>query len=152
MAAFLLAVWLLVNQSASPGHVILACTLAVVGAWALVAVEFPKAAVRRLSAALRLGCLVLADIVRSNIAVARIVLGLAPPPNASFVHIPLELRSPYALATLACIITSTPGTVWADFDPESRILVIHVLDLVDESDWVHTIGRRYQGPLLEIFG
>jgi multicomponent K+:H+ antiporter subunit E len=152
MTALLLAAWLLASQSVSPGHILLACALAVVGAWALIAVEFPRAAVRRLSAAVRLGFLVLADIVRSNIAVARIVLGLAPQPTAGFVHIKLELRSPYALATLACIITSTPGTIWADFDPESRILVIHVLDLVDESDWIRTIGHRYQRPLLEIFG
>jgi multicomponent K+:H+ antiporter subunit E len=152
MIAVLLAVWLLANESVSPGHILLACVLAVAGGWALVAVEFPKAAVRRVGAVVRLGCLVLADIVRSNIAVARIVLGLAPRPNAGFVRIKLELRSPYALAALACIITATPGTVWADFDPESRILTIHVLNLVDEIDWVRTIGHRYQRPLMEIFG
>ena len=65
--------------------------------------------------------------------------------------IPLELRDPYGLATLACIITSTPGTVWVDFNETSGILTIHVLDLIDTTEWVRTIKGRYEGPLLEIF-
>ena len=53
-----------------------ACVLALAGGWALTALQPPKARVRRLGAILRLSSLVLADIVRSNIAVGRIVLGL----------------------------------------------------------------------------
>jgi multicomponent K+:H+ antiporter subunit E len=30
-------------------------------------------------------------------------------------------------------------------------LIIHVLDLVDESDWIRTIKTRYEKLLLEIF-
>jgi multicomponent K+:H+ antiporter subunit E len=151
-SAGLLALWLLLNQTASLGQLLIGAAVALVGGWMLSALELRNARPRRIGAIFRLAARVIEDIVRSNIAVARIVLGLAPRPTAGFVHIKLELRSPYALATLACIITSTPGTIWADFDPESRILVIHVLDLVDESDWIRTIGHRYQRPLLEIFG
>jgi len=95
---------------------------------------------------------VLKDIVLSNIAVARIVLGLGQRSwTSGFVEIPLELRDPYGLAALACIITSTPGTLWADFDAGNGVLTIHVLDLVDRSEWIHTIKERYERPLLEIF-
>ena len=45
---------------------------------------------------------------------------------------PLDLGNPYGLAVLACIITSTPGTLWVNFDAAKRILIIHVLDLIDE--------------------
>ena len=65
--------------------------------------------------------------------------------------IPLDLRDPYGLAALACIITSTPGTLWVDFDAASGTLTIHVLDLVDESEWIRTIKGRYERLLLEIF-
>jgi multicomponent K+:H+ antiporter subunit E len=71
--------------------------------------------------------------------------------TAGFVTIPLRLRDPYGLAVLACIITATPGTLWARFDPPSGILVIHVLDIGDESDWIRAIKERYERPLLEIF-
>ncbi len=107
---------------------------------------------RRPSAMLRLSGLVLADIVRSNIAVARIVLGFGKRERRSgFVDIPIDLRNPYGLAMLACIITSTPGTLWVNFDERSGKLTIHVLDLLDDSDWPGTIKNRYERLLLAIF-
>ena len=32
-----------------------------------------------------------------------------------------------------------------------RVLTIHVLDLIDESEWIRTIKNRYERRLLEIF-
>jgi multicomponent K+:H+ antiporter subunit E len=151
MSAFLFVVWLLLNQSVSIGHIVLGCLFAIIGGWAMAAVEPPRASVRRPGAILHLAALVLADILRSNVAVARIILGLAPPSTSGFVKIPLDLRSPHGLAALAVIITSTPGTVWVDFNSGTRVLVIHVLNLVDESDWIGTIKVRYERLLLEIF-
>jgi multicomponent K+:H+ antiporter subunit E len=147
----LLGLWLLLNQALSPGQILLGVALALAGGWALAALQPPKARVRRPGAILRLSSLVLADIVRSNIAVGRIVLGLGGKQRKSgFVNIPLDLRDPYALAALACIITATPGPLWVSFDGE--VLTIHVLDLIDESAWVRTIKNRYERHLLEIFG
>jgi len=152
MSAALLALWLLLNQSLSLGHILLGGAIGLIGGWVLVALEPPKAHVRRLGAISRLAALVAVDIVRSNISVARIILGRERKPRASgFVEIPLDLRDPYGLTTLACIITSTPGTVWVAFNEATGILTIHVLDLVDKSEWVRTIKGRYERPLLEIF-
>ncbi len=152
VSAGLLILWLLLNETLSLGQMLLGGGAALVGGWALAALEPPKARLRRLGAIFRLTALVLADIVRSNFAVARIVLGLGRRERTSgFVGIPLELRDPYGLATLACIITSTPGTLWVGFDAARGTLTIHVLDLIDESAWVHTIKSRYEQLLLEIF-
>jgi multicomponent K+:H+ antiporter subunit E len=94
----------------------------------------------------------ISDIIRSNIAVAQIILGPRRSDLTSgFVHIPLDLRNRYGLAILACIITSTPGTLWVGFNSNSGTLLIHVLDLVDESAWIELIKRRYERLLLEIF-
>jgi multicomponent K+:H+ antiporter subunit E len=101
---------------------------------------------------IRLAGLVLADIVRSNIAVASIILGPGKRRERSgFVDIPLELRDPYGLATLACIITATPGTLWVSFDSATGVVMIHVLDLIDESEWVRIVKHRYERLLREIF-
>ena len=152
VSASLLVLWLLLNQTLSPGHILLGGVVALVGGWALAALEPPKARPRRLATAFRLAALVLFDIIRSNIAVARIILGLERRRrNSGFVEIPIELRDPYALATLACIITSTPGTLWVDFNAASGTLTIHVLDLIDKAEWVRTIKGRYERLLLEIF-
>jgi multicomponent K+:H+ antiporter subunit E len=151
-SASFLAFWLLLNQSLSLGHLILGAGVGLVGGWALAALEQPKARPRRLVTMVRLAGAVFADIVRSNVAVARIILGLeARAYTSGFVEIPLELRDPYGLATLACIITSTPGTLWVEFDAASGTLTIHVLDLVDKAEWVRTIKGRYERALLEIF-
>ncbi|ABE61856.1 multisubunit potassium/proton antiporter, PhaE subunit [Nitrobacter hamburgensis X14] len=152
VSASLLAFWLLLNQTLSPGHILLGSAVALIGGWGLAALRPPKAHPRRPGAIVRLAAVVFADIVRSNIAVARIILG----PKRSertpgFVEIPLELRDPYGLAALACIITSTPGTLWVDFNEASGILTIHVLDLVDKAEWVRTIKTRYERRLMEIF-
>lgn len=148
----LLSFWLLLNQTLSLGHILLGTAIALIGGWALAALQPPKAHPRQLVVVLRLAAIVFADIVRSNIAVARVILGFGRRRRTSgFVEIPLELRDPYGLATLACIITSTPGTLWVNFNAASGNLTIHVLDLVDKTEWVRIITERYERPLLEIF-
>jgi multicomponent K+:H+ antiporter subunit E len=152
VAGCLLVLWLLLNQALSVGHLLIGGVVALAGALAFSLLEPPQARVRKLGAILRLTALVLTDIVRSNIAVGRIILGLAGRERVSgFVSIPLHLRHPYGLAALACIITSTPGTLWVSFDPVKGILMIHVLDLVDDRAWIRTIKGRYERLLLDIF-
>ena len=148
----LLALWLLLNQAVTLGHILLGCVVALVGGRILTVLELPSLRVRRPGVILRLLALVTVDIVRSNLAVGRIVLGFGRRQRApGFVEIPLDMRDPYGLASLACIITSTPGTLWVNFDAQRGALTIHVLDLVDEEEWVRTIKDRYERHLLEIF-
>ncbi|WP_424631766.1 Na+/H+ antiporter subunit E [Bradyrhizobium sp. SYSU BS000235] len=148
----LLVLWLLLNQTTSLGQFLLGCILALAGGWMLVRLQLPRAPVRRPGTLLQLFFLVLVDIIHSNIAVGRIILGLGRRHRTSgFVRIPLDLRNPYGLAALACIITATPGTLWVNFNQQKGSLMIHVLDLIDEGDWISTIKDRYERRLLEIF-
>lgn len=152
VSLFLLAAWLLLNQSVSPGHLALGALLALLWPLALVRLEFPHTRLRRPLAAAALAWLVLVDIVRSNLAVTRLILRPGHRKRvAEFIHIPLALRSSHGLAVLACIITATPGTLWVAFDAERGRLTIHVLDLIDEEIWVRTIRDRYERLLLEVF-
>jgi multicomponent K+:H+ antiporter subunit E len=152
LSVFLLGMWLLLNQTLSAGHIVLGSILAVAGPLAMSALELPSGRLRRPGAMLRLAGVVFVDIVRSNIVVARIILSRGYRTRTpGFLLIPLDLRNPHGLAVLACIITSTPGTIWVDFDSAKGRLMIHVLDLVDEATWIHTIKDRYERLLLEIF-
>ncbi|HYI87682.1 MAG TPA: Na+/H+ antiporter subunit E [Burkholderiales bacterium] len=149
----LFALWLILNESLAPGHLLLGAVLAL-GGVALYSRLQPAAnhMRNRPLAVLRLLGLVLADIVRSNVAVARIVLGLgASKRTATFLSLPLELRHPGALAVVACIITATPGTTWVRYDRAAGVVTIHVLDLVDEQAWIRLFKERYEICLLEIF-
>jgi len=152
MTAALLAMWLLLNESVSPGSILLGGALSLGLVRIFMALDPPQARLRRPRVALELAWLVLTDIVRSNIAVGRIVLRPGPGSRVSgFLRIPLDMRAPYGLATLACIITATPGTVWVEYDSSKNTILLHILDLVDEQVWIETIKERYERRLMEIF-
>ncbi len=152
LSAALLVLWLLLNQSLSPGHLVLGSVLAVLASWAMAALRPEKPRIRRPGAALRLAGLVLIDILRSNLAIGRIIVrSREPGVSAGFMTIPLDMRSRQGLAVLSIIITSTPGTIWVNYDEAKGTLLLHVLDLVDETVWVRTIKGRYERRLMEIF-
>lgn len=152
--ALLLAAWLLLWQSLSPGAVLLGLLFAAGGVAALAALRMPPATLRRLTVIPGLVRDVAVEVVRSNNAVARIILargGDVPARRSAFVEVRLDMRSPHGLAALACILTATPGTVWVDHDPESGIMLLHVLDLVDEQAWVRIIKDKWERRLMAIF-
>lgn len=146
------AMWLLLSQDLAASHLVIALALALGGGLMVVPLEPPQARLKRPRAMAKLALLVLQDILRSNIAVARIIAGPRLDSEVSgFVRIPLDMRAPYGLALLAIIITATPGTLWVDYDSPTGVLTIHVLDLVDENAWIATIKQRYEQLLREIF-
>ncbi|WP_431858089.1 Na+/H+ antiporter subunit E [Azospirillum sp.] len=152
LTAALLGVWLILNESVSPGTVILGCALSVGAVRVLTALDPPEGRFRRPLVALTLALVVLGDIVRSNMAVARIILNPAAGNRTpGFVRIPLDLRAPYGLATLACIITATPGTIWVEYESAGNSVLLHILDLVDDQVWIDTIKDRYEKRLMEVF-
>ena len=149
----LLLMWLVLNDSVDPAHVLLGLLMGLVGGAAYARLEPSRGKVGSLVVpAAMLAWLVLVDIIRSNIAVLRIALRLpAPGRVAGFLSIPLELRDPRGLAVLAGIVTATPGTCWAHYEAAANVLTLHVLDLVDEEAWVRQFKNRYERRLMEIF-
>ena len=151
LALALLATWL--SQSVLPGTIILGSALALAACWILSALDPPISAFRRPRTALVLAIVVFIEIVRSNNAVAWIILSRRRRSRRSgFVRIPLDTRNPYSLASLACIITATPGTIWVEYDSADNTMLLHVLDLIDEDQWVDIIKQQYERRLMEIFG
>ncbi|SES31865.1 Na+/H+ antiporter subunit E [Rhizobium sp. NFR03] len=152
LSLLLLGFWLLVNQSVSPGQILLGTILSVSLSWAMVNLEPSKSRLRRPGAALRLAASVIKDIAQSNVAVLGAVLSRRKPPvQSAFVMVELTLRDDNALALLACILTTTPGTAWLEYDRQTRMLLIHVLDTADGKDWQSIVTNRYERLLKEIF-
>lgn len=150
LSAMLFAMWVLLTGF-SPGHVLLAGLVALIIPRVMLVLGVEKPRIRIGAAVFKLAGLVLADIIRSNIAVARIVLFSPAERKSGFLHLPVDLENRYALAALAIIITATPGTLWLQHDARRKVILIHVLDLVDEDAWIALIKNRYETLLKDIF-
>ena len=152
LALGLFATWLLLSGSISAGDVLLALVAALAIPQVMRGLEPDRSGVRSPGAVLRLASYFAVDVVRSNYAVATIILGRRKRQRVSgFIHVPLDLGNRYGLAVLAIIVTSTPGTLWVQYDRPSGRLLLHVLDLVEEQDWIDLIKGRYERLLMDIF-
>jgi len=151
LTAALLLMWMLLT-SFTLGQFLLGGAVALVASRAMAALQPSKPRLRRWQLIPRLAGIVALDILRSNFAVAGFILkGHQREHTSGFVAIPLDLRDRTGLAVLACIVTSTPGTAWIEHAHDSNVLLIHVLDIVDQEEWVALIKNRYEAPLMEIF-
>lgn len=153
LSGALLLCWLLLNQSLEPAQVLLGMLLAVaIPLLTRSLLPLPRARVRRPWLLFRLLALSMVEIVRSCFGVSRIILfrrseGI----HSQFIRVPLDLRDPYGLALLSCLINCTPGTVWVEILPGTHDLALHIFDLQDEQWWIDTIKTQYERPLIEIF-
>ena len=152
ISATLLVLWLLLNNTLAPGQVLLGVVLGVAIPLLTMGLRPDQPRIRRPMAIARLGLVVLYDIIVANIQVAILVLGPERRLNPHFIWLPLDIRDPHGIAALASIITMTPGTISSDLTPDRRHLLVHALDASDPDALCAEIKRRYEAPLMEIFG
>ena len=152
LSAGLFAASVLLSNSVAPPSLVLALLIAILAPAIMLALRVERVRVKNPRAIFSLAIDIAIDILRSNWAVAQIILaGKRKERTSGFIHIPLDLRDRYGLAVLAIIITSTPGTLWVEYEAATGRLLLHVLDLVDEETWVRLIKDRYERRLMEIF-
>ncbi|MDM7979112.1 MAG: Na+/H+ antiporter subunit E [Rhizobium sp.] len=146
----LLLMWLLLNDF-TLGHLVLGSVVAIFGGWAMASLRPDKPKIKKWYLLPKLFLIVFVDIIRSNAAVALLMLsGKRRKQTSGFITVPLEIEHPTALAIMAVILTSTPGSAWLAYDERRKTVLIHVLDLIDEEQWVENIKHRYERLLLEI--
>jgi len=151
LSALLGLTWLALNNTVDPAHVLLATGIALLMPLLIgrFLPELPR--LRAPATLLRLLLVVLGDIVVANVEVARRILGRESALRPAFVRVPLDLRDPLGVATLAAIVTLTPGTLSADLTDGGGSLVVHALHVDDAARLVATIKQRYEAPLRAIF-
>ncbi|QYC10731.1 Na+/H+ antiporter subunit E [Brevundimonas nasdae] len=148
----LFAASLLMSASVAPPSLALAALAAVLAPQVMRVLSVDRVRIRSPKAVLQLATVVAVDVIRSNWEVAWVILGRRRHERkAGFIHIPLQMRDRHGLAVLAIIITSTPGTLWVEYEAATGQLLLHVLDLVDEDEWIELIKTRYERRLMEIF-
>ena len=153
ISAMLFLVWLALNNTIHPAHILLGATLAfLIPLWtSRISAGNVKPKIRQPLTIIVLGIIVLIDIVKSNITVARLILGREENVKSAFVWVPLDVTDAYAKVALAGIITMTPGTLSAEFSDDGHYLLVHALHVTEPDALVADIKSRYELPLIEIF-
>ena len=147
----LLLLWLMLNQSIEPAHILLGALIAIAVPLLVAPLRPTPVRVSRPLTVVRLTVYALIEILRSCFNICTLILFGGGRLNSQFIRIPLDLRDPHGLAVLACIINSTPGTVWVEIIPGSHDLALHVFDLHDAAWWVNMIKTKLEQPLIDIF-
>lgn len=150
LALFLWIMWI-VLMGMTPGQVLLGIVVASTGSWGMTLLTRERPKPRRPKSMLLLLGYVTMDIIRSNIAVVRIISQRDYKKTSNFLVIPLDMTNKTGLTILAGIITATPGTLWVSHDRMSNKLLLHILDFVDEEGWLDIMKNRYERLLMEIF-
>lgn len=152
LTLILAIVWTLLQNEVSAGMVVFGIILGIIIPRAT-AIWWPESPGQfRILRMASYAVIVLWDIIVANIEVAWIVLTV---PNAklkpAWIVVPLDLKSPEAITTLAGTITLTPGTVSADMSEGGKCLLVHVLHTHDPDAVRDEIKTRYEARLREIF-
>jgi len=143
--------WLLLVASVQPAQLVMAALLAVCMPLFAARLDREFARIGTLRPVPRLMATVAVDIVRSNIQVARLILGPESAIVPGFIWVPLDIRNIHGMAVLTSVITLTPGTVSAELSPDRRHLLVHCFNLRDADAAIAEIKQRYEAPLMEVF-
>ncbi|KAB1196712.1 MULTISPECIES: Na+/H+ antiporter subunit E [Haloferax] len=90
------------------------------------------------------------ELLTANVDVARRTLAPSMPIDPAVVEVPLRVRTPMAITTIANSITLTPGTLTMDYDDETNSLYVHSIDGSDPAAILEPI-RRWEDYALVIF-
>ncbi len=147
----LFAVWLLLNNTIAPGHMVLAAFLAITIPLLTSGMQDPQPNMHKPLVALRYIVMVIGDIIVANFEVAVLVLGPNKRLNPAFIAIPMDIEHELPITILSSTVSLTPGTVSAEISEDKKWLYVHVLNLTNEEELIALIKHRYERPLREIF-
>jgi multicomponent K+:H+ antiporter subunit E len=151
LTLLLIGFWLLLVNSIHPRMIVLGTVFAVVVPWFSNLFMPVKPKVHRWGIAIRFVLVFLWDLVVANVVVALLILRVTHTPRSCWLVIPLDIRDAFGMATLASVISLTPGTVSSRIDGRRRVLLVHALDSTDPEREIALIKSRYERPLMEIF-
>lgn len=108
--------------------------------------------IRRLGACVTLSAVFLRELALSSWSVARAAFARDQRLSPAIIAMPLRLRTDMGIATLANLVSLTPGTTSLHVSADRSTLYVHCLDANDAEVVVADIRRTFEDTLLEIEG
>jgi len=145
------AIWMLLNNTFAPGHLLLGFLLAMIIPWLTSDFWPEKVNIKQPVTLIKFIGVVLWDILIANVKVAILILDKSDKLTPAFFTIDLDIQSPIGISILANTISLTPGTVSCDYKFDSHQLLIHGLSVDDIDETILEIKQRYEQPLIKVF-
>jgi len=111
---------------------------------------FPSTYFRKVVLSGKLLLVFLRELIKSNIAVLKVVMSPRIRVRSGVIALPTELTDELALTLLANMITLTPGTLTLDISPDRRYLFVHTLNLDHPETLKQDIQRSFEQYLREL--
>jgi multicomponent Na+:H+ antiporter subunit E len=106
----------------------------------------------RLPAFSVLGVVFLVELVKASVDVAVAVLSDKQKLRPAIVAVPLDLRTDMGIATLANLVSLTPGTTSMHVSDDRKILYVHVLDRDSDEAVIADIKNTFETRVRAVEG
>ncbi|RUT28350.1 sodium:proton antiporter [Arsenicitalea aurantiaca] len=107
---------------------------------------------RRIWAALVLAVIFIYELVISSITVAKTVLAREPQLAPAIIAVPIALKTDLGIATVANMVSLTPGTTSLHVSEDRKILYVHALDAPSRDAAVEAIKTTFERRVKEVEG
>lgn len=107
---------------------------------------------RRLRAALALALIFMRELALSSLAVARLAFARAPAFTPAIIAVPVDLRTDLGVATVANLISLTPGTTSLHVGARGKVIYVHCLDAPSAEAVIAGIESSFEKWVREVEG
>ncbi|WP_397474502.1 Na+/H+ antiporter subunit E [Pusillimonas sp.] len=107
---------------------------------------------RRAVACLKLCVIFLRELMLSSWSVARAVFASDQAFRSAVIAVPIRVKTDMGIATLANLISLTPGTTSLYVGDDRKCLYVHCLDVDSEEEIVNGIRGAFEDTILVIEG
>lgn len=105
---------------------------------------------RRVFAFVKLVGVFLIEMIKANVDMVKVVLQPRLKNKPGIIAVETELETEIEIATLAALITLTPGTVSMDFSADGRTIFVHSIDVDDKDEIIADIRNNFEKAIMEV--
>lgn len=145
-------IWVLLLGPFTPGNLLLGYLIGFVLIWLAGGTSGrARGYVRRTRAAVALGVYTLAELVKSNLRVAKLVLSPLGNRRPAVLAVPVPAdATDTEITLLANLITLTPGTLTMDVAQDRSAIFVHFVHVDDPEAEIESIRTGFERRILEV--
>ncbi|MFT4412985.1 Na+/H+ antiporter subunit E [Fredinandcohnia humi] len=102
------------------------------------------------SAVIKLLGIFIRELILSNYAIFKVIIKPKLDISPGIFALPTELKKDWEIATLANLITLTPGTLVVDISDDKKLLYVHAMDLKDVDEAISSIKNTFEKAIMEV--